>query len=471
MMEIELPLARRYERFRADVFGGLGEKTTLPGWSEPLPELRLQALWYGGDFGSSFAGTDGQQVQIRDFGIWNAGAGPDFTGCTVILDGKQLSGDIEIDPDVRDWERHQHGANPDFNRVVLHVFVTAPAEARLFTRTSEHKEVAQVLLPPELLAAMDGKPRAPAPARLGRCATPLSEMSALSVASLLESSAQYRLQRKATRLHRGVAAHGREQAVYQALAQALGYRNNQQAFVLLAQRLPLRSLLRKESSEREALLFGVGGFLSSIPFDQSKDATRDYLRSLWEHWWKLSGEFARWAERGFDVKWNLKATRPGNHPQRRLGALAAMLSAWPRVMGPLKRAGAWHRDTWTETLEGLAHPYWSHHYTLTAAPAARPVALVGGTRVQEMLANVVYPLLVPERPGLWAEYLELPALLENQTVRRAALRLFGESPVAKQFQNRLHHQQGLIQLYEDFCLEDDSACAGCPFPERLKQWS
>jgi hypothetical protein len=24
--------------------------------------------------------------------------------------------------------------------------------------------------------------------------------------------------------------------------------------------------------------------------------------------------------------------------------------------------------------------------------------------------------------------------------------------------------------HEDFCLEDDSACANCPFPERLKEW-
>ena len=89
-----------------------------------------------------------------------------------------------------------------------------------------------------------------------------------------------------------------------------------------------------------------------------------------------------------------------------------------------------------------------------------------------MLANVAYPLLVPERTRLWAEYLELPALLDNQKVRLATLRLFGEgNPRAALFQSKLHHHQGLLQIYEDFCLEDDSACADCPFPERLKDWS
>jgi hypothetical protein len=88
-----------------------------------------------------------------------------------------------------------------------------------------------------------------------------------------------------------------------------------------------------------------------------------------------------------------------------------------------------------------------------------------------MLANVVYPLLVPEKPALWAEFKELPALLDNLKVQRAVLRLFGESGRGKDYQKKLHHQQGLLQIYEDFCLEDDSACSDCPFPERLAQWS
>ena len=56
-------------------------------------------------------------------------------------------------------------------------------------------------------------------------------------------------------------------------------------------------------------------------------------------------------------------------------------------------------------------------------------------------------------------------------MRRAVLRLFGEDPRSRDFTKKLHHHQGLLQIYEDFCLEDDSACADCPFPERLKEWS
>ncbi len=470
-MSTAASLAGRYERFRNEVFSGLVEESpVLPGWTDPMPELQLQSLWFAGEFGAEFTTVDGQRVTIRDFGVWNSGAGPDFAHCAVLYNGEVLTGDIELDPDVRDWERHGHGGNADYNRVVLHLFIHAPPEGRAFSRTAEHREVQQVQLTAAMLGDAFAKPVHLAAARLGRCATPLRAMGETSLRSFIEASAQFRLLRKSKRVHQCVTAHGREQAIFQSLAQTLGYRQNQRPFMVLAQRLPLRGLLSMEPAAREALLFGVSGFLEATPYDAAKDATRDYLRQLWEHWWKLRGEYSRWREPPQELPWKIVGTRPGNHPQRRLGALAAMLNAWGKISHPLKRPETWNRESWTKMLVSLRHSYWDQHYTLTAAPSAKPLAMIGETRVNEMLANVVYPLLLPERPAVWAEYLDLPALLDNQKVRRASLRLFGDSPLAPMFQKKLHHQQGLLQIYEDFCLEDDSACAECPFPERVMQW-
>lgn len=464
-----LPLADRYARFRDAVFSGV-EEPVLPGISTPMPELDLQSLWFAGAFGGKFTSTDGKTMCITDFGTWNSGAGPDFTGCAITVDGETLRGDIELDPDARDWERHQHGANADYDRVVLHLFFAAPQE-RFYTRTSQHREVTQVVLSTTSLAN-DAKPnRGLAAARIGRCATPLREMEAARVQSMLESAAQYRLELKSKRLHRCVAAHGREEAIYQALARTLGYRNNQQPFILLSQRLPLKRLLKTDAPAREALLFGVSGFLEPVRVEDTQPETRVYLRQLWSQWWKVRNDCLRWLDDRQLSRWKLAATRPGNHPQRRLGALAAMLNAWPQIAASLADATRWSQAAWRGVLSALTHEFWSTHYTLLAAPAIKPIALIGETRVQEMLANVAYPLLVPERTRLWAEYLELPALLDNQKLRRAVLRLFGDDESGKDFTRKLHHQQGLLQIYEDFCLEDDSACANCPFPERLKEWS
>jgi Protein of unknown function (DUF2851) len=470
-MSPPLPLVARYERFRDDVFrtDTVAEPEALT-WGEPMTELQLQSLWFAGEFGNAFWCTEEKNVVIRDFGNWNSGAGPDFTGCTVVIDGETLHGDIELDPDLRDWDRHNHATNPDYNQVVLHLFTTGPA-LRYWTKTAENKKIAQVNLRPDMLVAGAFRPSRIAAAKLGRCAEPLKNLSAGALADLIEAAAQTRLQRKAKRIHLCVSAHGREQAIYQSLAQTLGYRMNQRPFILISQRQPLRQLLQRSSSEREALLFGSAGFLEGQNFDDGADATRTYLRDLWEFWWKERTNYDRWAKRAFDINWNVKATRPGNHPQRRLGALASIVSNWPIVVGPLRQGGTWDRAEWCRSLNRLFHPYWTLHYTLTAAPAKRPIALIGDSRVQEILANVVYPLLIPDKPELWQEYTQMEAVLDNQKLRRATLRLFGDTEAGKVNQKLLFQQQGLLQIYEDFCLEDDSSCENCPFPERLLQWS
>ncbi|HRJ07256.1 MAG TPA: DUF2851 family protein [Prosthecobacter sp.] len=467
-----LPHAERYARFRDSVFAGLeeGPAACLSGLEASMSEMDVQSLWFGGAFGAEFTDPEGRRVRMADFGEWNSGAGPDFTNTAVEVDGQLLRGDIELDMDARDWERHGHGANPEFGRVVLHLFVHAPKE-RFYTRTHEHRAVAQARLPMENLAGSALPNRGLAAARLGRCHTPLAEMGAARVASLLEAAAQHRLENKSRRIHRCAEAQGRAQTIYQELARTLGYQKNPQPFVLLAQRLPLKRMLKLPPMQREALLFGVAGFMEAVRHEETAGRSREYLSGLWSEWWKHYDEASRWLQPRHLPRWRLSATRPGNHPQRRLGALAAMLASWERVAGPLMDAGRWSRDAWRETMTALRHDHWSAHYTLTSAPAAAPLALVGETRVQEMLANVVYPLLIPERTRLWAEYLDLPALLENSRLRRAVARLFGNSTLKKDFGKKLHHQQGLLQVYEDFCLEDDSGCAGCPFPERLKEWA
>ena len=469
-MRSTFTLAERYWRFHNGIFSGLEEPLPLAEGIESMPELDVQSLWYAGEFGTEFSTLDGKRVIIRDWGVWNAGAGPDFRDCAVQVESETLKGDIELDPDARDWERHAHGSNPDYNRVVLHLFVRQPAEGRFYTRTADHREVAQVVLSDHMLRTSNSRPGKQAMARIGRCFSPLSEMTDTAVSSLLEAAAQHRLQRKSKRLHLWVAAHGREQAIYQALAQALGYRNNVQPFLMLAQRLPLRNLLRRPENEREAMLFGVSGFLESVAFDEARADTKGYLRALWEDWWRLRAECTRWNEPPHRLRWRAAGARPGNHPQRRLGALCGMIRAWPDIIGPLKNPDSWSSKTWRKTMESVHLDYWDTHYTLLAEPSPKPLALLGSTRVQEMLANVVYPLLVPDKETLWAEYLELPALLDNEKVKRASLRLFGQEKRARIFQKKVFHHQGLLQLYEDFCLEDSSDCTDCPFPERLKEW-
>ena len=37
--------------------------------------------------------------------------------------------------------------------------------------------------------------------------------------------------------------------------------------------------------------------------------------------------------------------------------------------------------------------------------------------------------------------------------------------------NTARRQQGLTQIFQDFCLNDKSACQQCQFPELAKRWA
>ena len=425
-----------------------------------LTEMELQAHWFAGDFGREFRTVDGRAARVVQFGVWNREAGPDFAEAAVSLDGgAPARGSIELDPEARDWERHGHAENPDYENVVLHVFTRA-GTSEFFTRTVQHRHVPQVLLD---VASLTSEPPNPQPAAIpGRCCAPLRALPEEQAREVLLGAAQFRLRKKAAALATLTELHGADEALYQALAATLGYKSNKLPFTLLAQRLPLK-LLRK--GDADALLFGVSGFLPATDLAAFDADTRSYVRGLWERWWPRRAEFERLAIA--PAFWRMAGQRPANHPQRRLAALAGIIRHWPKIRAL--------RDCCApvevhEFFAQLRDEYWDHHYTVSSRPAAKRMALVGASRVTEMLANVFFPLAIAADPTRWTGFKTLRAPLANQRVDVAALRLFADSPRAGEFLKFAALQQGLLQVYEDFCLRDASDCEQCPFPRQLAGW-
>lgn len=425
-----------------------------------MPELELQAHWFAGDFGRDFTTTDDRAVHVVQFGVWNREAGPDFAEAAITLDGGEaLRGCIELDPDVRDWERHRHSENPAYDHVVLHVF-TQRGETESFTRTSRHRIVPQVLLDLDALTAELPNPQPEA--KPGRCLGPLRELAEEKAREVLLAAAHFRMQRKGAALARLVALHGADEALYQALAATLGYKSNKLPFTLLAQRLPL-ALLRK--ADAAGLLFGVAGFLPASDLRAFDDSTRTYLRGLWEAWWPRRAEFERLAIA--PSLWKLGGQRPANHPQRRLAALAEMIRRWPKIRALAK---ACEPGAIRKFFAELRDDYWDAHYTVTSKPSATRMALVGDSRVTEMLMNVFFPLAMMADPKRWIGCKNVPAVLGNRRVEIATQRLFGDDPRARTLLKTAAAQQGLLQIYEDFCMRDASDCQHCRFPEQVAKW-
>jgi hypothetical protein len=433
-------------------------------------ESELQARWFSGDFGKHFVSTAGEKIEVVQFGTWNREAGPDFREAAIRINGGDpIRGCIEIDLLDRSWETHGHATNAAFDDTVLHVFVER-SDREFFTRTTSNRNVPQVQLDPAVLP--DSFSANIPLARPGRCQAPLKDLPEERVSSALGAAAQFRLRQKAARIRHKIDSRGRDEVLFQELAAALGYKENKLPFTLITQRLPLKSL-RQTASDIESMLFGVAGFLDGANLDVYRKSARDYVRQLWDRWWPHRDPLRRLI---LPAKtWRLSSTRPVNHPQRRLAALAVLAHDWPRVQRSSGKSSVQAARNFFQTLD---HPFWNFHYTLTSKATARKMALVGEARVADILANVLFPFwlahdLDPSASlgqALWAEYAKLPAQLSNRRLETGATRLFGNDPRRHQFLKTMVNQQGLLQIYEDFCMRDNSDCAHCPLPEQMKKW-
>jgi uncharacterized protein DUF2851 len=454
-----LNIDNRYAEMRAGA--RVRERALFASLRAPT-ELELQARWFAADFGRSFVSPNGDKIDIVQFGTWNREAGPDFSDAAISINGSEpVVGNIEIDLLDRNWELHGHAINPAFEQTALHVF-TEKSERAFFTRTKSNRQVAQIHIDPAVLpdAFREHVPLA----RPGRCQAPLKNLPEDRVRNILDAAAQFRLQRKAARIRRKIDNHGRDEALFQEIAAALGYKENKLPFTLLAQRLSLE-LLREHSTEAEALLFGMAGFLQAPDLDVYAKSTRKYVRNLWDSWWPKRDELQRLI---LPAKtWRLTGSRPANHPQRRLAALAALALNWQTLAKLLDKG---NYGALSDFLCKLEHSFWNFHYTLTANASPKEMALIGASRAAEILANVFYPFALSDGRDVWSEFSKLPARLSNRPLATGATRLFGDDPRCAQFLKTVARQQGLLQIYEDFCLQDDSDCAHCPFPEQMQKW-
>ncbi len=450
-------MAMDYLSFREDALKGFLAEDPAPF----LDELELQASFFAGYFGRNFISHDGRRIEIVQFGEWNHGAGPDFLHCAIRVDDQLLSGPIEIDLHPSDWETHGHSLNEDFDEVILHLSVHTP-KRETYIRNTHHRQILQAIIPPDRLDTILPPPLYQAPVSLGRCFHPLGQISLARVEDLLKKAALYRAKEKAQRFHALVETHGYSQALWQHLAAALGYHRNQLPMILLAQRAPINKLRQLSQLDRTAYLFGLSGFLRPDLPEQAPQDSHQYLRDLWSSWWKN-----RPHPEPRKLPWRFNGIRPANHPQRRVVALANLLSSW----SSLEKLSQASSKEFSQKLQETSDEFWNFHYTLTSKARSKPIALFGKQRAQDILANLLHPLrLSLDAERAWPSYAKLRAPSPSEKVKRAAYRLFGERPECAGLLSKAWQQQGLLQIYQDFCLRDTSDCEQCPFPEQLAKW-
>lgn len=65
----------------------------------------------------------GKRIQVLSPGRINHSAGPDFLEIAIMLDGAIVVGDAEFHRNSNEWEQHNHGNDPRYDNVILHIVI------------------------------------------------------------------------------------------------------------------------------------------------------------------------------------------------------------------------------------------------------------------------------------------------------------------------------------------------------------
>ena len=446
--------------------------------SDTPPEHLAQNIWHHQRLRrDELRLLDGRMLRVLHPGFWNHGAGPDFReGVLQIGNEPPFTGDVEVDLQSSGWHGHGHDRNKNFGNVKLHVVWEGETKTGLPTLAMKSFLDAP-LAELALWLTSDGAKHYPEQL-LGQCAAPLRDLSDVQIEQLLNEAALVRLQRKAADLHARARQAGWEQALWEGMLRALGYKQN----VWPMQRLgELRGRLSAQAApviSTQARLLGVSGLLP-VDLTRRQRTADSYLRTVWDHWWRERDAFNDCALP--KNLWKLAGLRPANNPQRRL----ALAAHWMGDAALFKRLEKWFsapaEASLSESLLKVLQPgtdeFWSRHWTLRSADLAQVQPLLGASRVTDLAVNVVLPWFwVRAKEGgntrLQAEaerrYFAWPVAEDNSVLRLARDRLLGGRKAARLSSAAM--QQGLLQVVRDFCDHSNALCADCKFPELVRNW-
>ncbi len=466
--EIALGGAYALWRERRSHLPALREKPGTP------PERLLQAVWHHQRIRrDQLRLGDGRPVRVLHPGFRNREAGPDFRRAVVQVEGEPPRiGDVEVDLQSACWRQHGHDRNPAFTKVILHVVWEAAPPA--FSPTFELKP--HLDAPLSELASWLGTDAAEnyPPDLAGRCASGLKRLSQDQLTDLLGQAGLARMRRKASDLEARARQAGAEQALWEGILRALGYKHNVWPMLRLGELLPaLRAEPPASRLHWQARLFGVSGLL---PGDlvRANPGADGYLRRIWDLWWRERDQMAEFTLPA--AAWRLSGLRPANHPLRRLalaahwltdGQLPAQIDHWFRA--PIDRAdlvGSLQR-----MLETPEDPFWGWHWSLRGRRLPQAQPLTGPARITDLAINVFLPWLRMKatlagdtRLQQEAEqrYFAWPPAEDNAVLRLARNRLLAGHTRWRPGAAAL--QQGLLQIVRDFCDHSDSLCSTCSFP-------
>jgi len=313
---------------------------------------------------------------------------------------------------------------------------------------------------------------------------------------LLEMAGRERLFNKTQKLQRELRKRSFDETLYRGIMEGLGYRHNKAPFRRLADIVPISAVREITSSAPrldramtlQSLYFGASGLFSNIEVQLWDAETRAYCEALAQTWEGI--KYAAGPVRLHKKDWTLAGVRPANFPLRRMAGLS-FLMAERFEKGPGEAATNFGKaikscgdikqikrelDKFSALLCCEGYGYWAHHIVPGGKRLDAVPSLIGEPLAHAIALNTVVPLLLARaaqredtllRDRLLDLYSIFPSLDKHRITKLMQHRLWGKNGTGGKILAREINQQGLIQIFNDFCDENVLNCSLCPLPRML----
>lgn len=412
----------------------------------------LHYLWRTRRFDlSNLVTTDGENLEILEFGEYNTHSGPDFLNARLRINDVMWAGNIEMHLKSSDWLKHGHQHDEAYQNVILHVVLDD--DTPIFYKNREHTEGVKCLelkrrIPEGIYkkywALLNNEHWIP-------CQHHFYQVSDLTRTAWLERLLIERLERKTTEIATALERNKNdwEETFYQFVARYFGIKVNAEPMEWLARSLPniILSKHKNQLFQLEALIFGQAGLLNT-------DFNDDYPNTL-----KKEYQFLKHKHRLSPiatVSWKFARLRPANFPTIRLAQLATLIHQSTHLFSKVLN---------TEDLKDIeaffnveVSNYWQSHYTWDTPSVPRPKKF-GKASIEMLIINVVAPFLFHYGKSRQDQrYIERAFNFLKHIKPEVNNITEGWQQLGIQLESA-HHTQALIHLKTAYC--DKKQCLEC----------
>jgi len=326
--------------------------------------------------------SGGKTIEIIDPGVYNSNAGPDFFNAKIKMDGKIWVGNVEIHTAASDWYKHRHYMDKAYNSVVLHV-VEFLDVSEVFDQRG--RSIPQwVMEIPEHIKTnyrflINSDFSVP-------CLSKIREIPEIYLSDWKNALLTERLERKTNDLLRLLDEYKDDwnEVFYITLARNFGFGINNDAFERLAKSLPLKVVLKHQSSQTqiEALFLGQAGLL-----EEEQENRDEYYFQLRKEYFFLRNKYKLKTLEPYIFK-SLRI-RPNNFPHIKILQLAGIIGKKQGLFAQMLEIT--EEEKFCSLFVSDLSEYWLTHYHFEKV-SVKKTKYLGLQAGQVLLINVVVPL-------------------------------------------------------------------------------